>query len=378
MNDTTGADQQAGDAERAELRQTLQRLLRDHCADADVRTVMETPEGYDKVLWQKISALGMPALAVPTEHDGLGYGWRELSVVLEELGASLYPGPFLSGALAGTALVHLASPDAQAELLPGIAQGDRLATFTTIARDTVAVEGLAGQGQRLTVTANLPLVLDAHVADVIVALAHTDEGAKLLHIDATTPGVHISPQLGMDLTRRFSDVSLDAATVMDVTSANLTEADLERLQALMLVAMAAEQVGGARRALADTVEYVKTRVQFGRAVGSFQAVKHRCADLAVDLAEAEACCAAAVSASESNSSDLLLTARLAAVVCADAYLNIARAMVQLHGGVGFTWEHSAHLHFKRAKTSQLFGGSPAEHRRMLGEQLGLRRADVLS
>lgn len=373
----TIAEEMPGEAERAELRETVNRLLRDRCSEADVRRVMEEPAGYDQGLWRDLCEMGLPALALPTEHGGLGYGWAELAVVLEEMGSFLYPGPFLSSTLAAAAVVELATPQAQAALLPGLADGTSLLAFAASALypATPAVAVSSGRGG-LTASGELPVVLDVQNADALLVLTMTADGVRLLSLDPAADGVLVTPLLGMDLTRRLARVDLANAPVADITRAEADSRDVDRWVALALTARAAEQIGGARRALDDTVAYVKTRMQFGRAVGSFQAVKHRCADLAVDLAEAEAARAAAVESAAAGTPDLLL-ARLAASTCADAYLGIARAMVQLHGGVGFTWEHSAHLHLKRAKTSQLLGGSPAVLRRLLGEQLGLRYADTV-
>lgn len=373
----TIAEEMPGEAERAELRETVNRLLRDRCSEADVRRVMEEPAGYDQGLWRDLCEMGLPALALPTEHGGLGYGWAELAVVLEEMGSFLYPGPFLSSTLAAAAVVELATPQAQAALLPGLADGTSLLAFAASALypATPAVAVSSGRGG-LTASGELPVVLDVQNADALLVLTMTADGVRLLSLDPAADGVLVTPLLGMDLTRRLARVDLANAPVADITRAEADSRDVDRWVALALTARAAEQIGGARRALDDTVAYVKTRTQFGRAVGSFQAVKHRCADLAVDLAEAEAARAAAVESAAAGTPDLLL-ARLAASTCADAYLGIARAMVQLHGGVGFTWEHSAHLHLKRAKTSQLLGGSPAVLRRLLGEQLGLRYADTV-
>jgi alkylation response protein AidB-like acyl-CoA dehydrogenase len=374
-------DLDVSDADRLELRNSVRRFLDQYSPESAVRRVMMSEEGYDPTLWARLAdQLGLTALIVPDSFEGMGYGWRELGSVMREMGASVYPGPFLSTVFATTALLELASESACASLLPEISAGRTLVSFAAAGngRPGATREPLRrvtrDHGGVLTVSGTLDFVLDAHVADRLIVLTRVGDTDALLSVDVS--GVRVTPLLGMDLTRRLSRVELSDARAVDITSPSLTPAAVARCYALMAVALAAEQLGGAERAFATTIEYLMTRVQFGRVIGSFQAIKHRCADLAVLIESARATCEAALDSAEANSTDLVLVSHVAAASCSDAYLAVARAMIQLHGGVGFTWEHSAHLHLKRAKTDQMILGLPAWHRRMVGRLIGLVPVDA--
>ncbi len=364
--------------ERQELRDLMRAFLREHASESAVRDLMESADGYDRDVWRRCcDELELTSLIVPTAHGGVGYGWCELGVVMQEMGARVFPGPFLSTVFATTALLRLCSEPARAELLPVIANGTSLATFAAAGTDRPGMTRNALQcsnsrdGGRLMVTGRLGFVLDAHIADRLVVLTPLQDREAVLLIDTNDPAVRVTPLLGMDQTRRTSQVDLAGAVAREITSPDLTSDAVGRFFAMVTAALAAEQVGGADEAFQITLEYLQTRVQFGRPIGSFQAIKHRCADLALALENARVTCESALEAADRESGDLVLQAHVAAALCSETYVVVAREMMQLHGGVGFTWEHSAHLYLKRAKTSQMMLGIPEFHRRMVGRELGL-------
>jgi alkylation response protein AidB-like acyl-CoA dehydrogenase len=341
---------------------------------------MESEAGYDELVWRRLSEqLELMSLIVPESAGGMGFGWRELSVVLEEMGRCVYPGPYLSTVFASIALLTMASASARDQLLPGIGAGAIRATFASPLAsepggswDGLRAAPLAA-ADRWQLSGTLNVALDVKGADELLVVGSAAGRPALFLVEPESPGVLIEPLVSMDLTRRLGKVQLSGATVTDISMPGPGPEKIDQAFALMSIALAAEQIGGADQALRATLDYVRTRVQFGRTIGSFQALKHRCADLKVLLESARAVQASALCAADSMAGDLILQGHLTAAMCSDTYLTIARAMVQMHGGIGFTWEHGAHLHLKRAKTSQLIMGSPALHRRLLGELLGLSR-----
>ena len=364
------------DADRAQLRAGIKHLLAEQSPEAAVRTVMESESGFDEDLWRRlVGELGVLSLLVPEAYGGAGYGWREAAVPLGETGAALYPGPLLSSVFATVVLTTLGEESAREELLPAIADGSTHATFAAagVARPGAAPGALSirpADPGSVTVSGSVGKVLDAHLADAVLILTRDGDVDVLLLVDSQEDGLTVAPVLGMDLTRRLAEVRLENVLAR-VVGASLAAPDLDRAYGLLALALGAEQLGGADAAFANTLDFLRTRVQFGRQIGSFQAIKHRCADLAVDLESARSSLEAGLYAADADLPDLVLYAHLAEATCSDAYLAVARAMIQLHGGIGFTWEHSAHLHLKRAKTGQLLLGLPATHRRLVAAAAGL-------
>jgi len=299
--------------------------------------------------WKRLAAeLGLTGLAVPSRYGGAGASLAEVAVAVEEAGRVLLPLPYLSTALAGAVLGE--APDEAAGFLPGIADGSLRAAFVFTGELTIADRRVSGTARH---------VLDGAVADLFVVRA----GGSLYAVRAES--VTVSPVHTLDQTRTQAAVSfLDSAAVP-------VGADPERAEELLRVMLAAESAGAAAHCLEVTVEYLKTRVQFGRPIGSFQALRHRCADLAVEVASAQATARAAVHAAVGAPDRLPVLGPLAKRHCADVFWHVAAEMIQLHGGIGFTWEHDAHRYLKRAKTTQLLHGSPAELRRLVAQRAGL-------
>jgi alkylation response protein AidB-like acyl-CoA dehydrogenase len=361
--------------EQQELANAVRSLVERRAGQVDLRAAAASDKGYDDLLWQTLcSQIGVAALAIPEEYGGAGFTSFETHVVLEQLGATLTPSPLLGSAvLAARAVLLAGSPGDCQRLLPDIAEGTRIATLAWAdtrghwRRDGSDVHArTAGDGWQLSGVSTL--VLDGATADVLLVVASTDDGPALFEVDPATAGVERLPTPGLDLTLDFARVTLtDAAAnrLGDGTADVL--AVLNTLHAEAAVAVSALQVGGAQSALARTVAHLKEREQFGRPLGSFQALKHRAADMMVAVETARSVSWSAAWASAQGSGDLITQAATAKAWCSDAFSEVAAEMVQLHGGIAITWEHDAQLYFKRAHaTAQLFG-SAREHRRLLLE-----------
>ncbi|RFU37231.1 acyl-CoA dehydrogenase [Actinomadura logoneensis] len=359
--------------ELRELRGTLRRFFAEHApvggAAAGARRLMATRDGLDRDLWRRMAGeLGLQGLAVPEEHGGSGFGVRELAVVFEEMGRVLYCGPFL--ATAGLALPAVRAAGAD-DLLPGIADGSTIATLAWTEDDRWdAPPAMTCEDGVLNGTKSY--VLDGHTADLVIVAARHRRATALFAVDGGAPGLTRTPLPTLDQTRKLARLDFDHVPARLLTEDG--DAALARARDVGLALLAAEQVGGAERALEMTVDYVKVRRQFGRAIGSFQAVKHRCADMFVQVESARSAMLNAVGTADHAPADLPRAAALAKAFCSDAYFHVAAETIQLHGGIGFTWEHDAHLYFKRAKASQEMFGPPAGHRRRLADLAGITGA----
>jgi alkylation response protein AidB-like acyl-CoA dehydrogenase len=338
------------DGDQAALRDATRRFLDRHGDSAHVRHAMAEPLGYDTGTWKRLAGeLGLIGLAVPEAQGGLGASLREVAVVVAELGRALLPAPYVSTALAATTVAG--APDAAEVWLPGLISGDVTAALA-LGGDVTVSDGLLS-GAVLTVP-------DAPAAGLLLVTV----GDRVFAVAADDAVVNETPAL--DPTRRQGDIRLSAARAIELVG---VEAGL--LIDLVRTMVAVESVGAAARALEITVGYLNTRVQFGRPIGAFQALKHRCADLAVGIASAQATADAAVRAAIGEEGAPALLGPLAKLYCTDVFVRVAGEMIQLHGGIGFTWEHDAHLYFKRAKSNQLQFGTPSELRVLVGRRAGL-------
>jgi alkylation response protein AidB-like acyl-CoA dehydrogenase len=360
--------------EQEELRRTVRAFLEQRSPEAEVRRVMDTVEGFDGAVWDQMGRqLGLQGLAVPEELGGTGSSFRELGIVLEEMGRALLPAPFFATAvLAAGALLHSGDDAAQKDLLPGIAAGETIATLAFAADDgrwDDLGSGVTAASGALSGTAGF--VLDGHVADLLLVVARGDAGPSLYAVTADADGLERTPLFTMDQTRKLARVRLSSTPARLVGAEGAAGAIVERTLRLAAVGLAHEQVGGAHRCLEMATQYAKDRIQFGRPIGSFQAVKHKCADMlvAVELARSAAYYAAWCAATEDD--DLAVAAAMAKSYCSEAYLYAAAENIQVHGGIGFTWEHPAHLYLKRAKSSQLLFGDPRHHRKLLAQRVGI-------
>ncbi|MFI6522895.1 acyl-CoA dehydrogenase family protein [Spirillospora sp. NPDC050679] len=390
--------------EQEELRAALRRFFAERSAGAEVRRLMASRDGYDPKVWELMAGqLGLQGMAVPEEYGGAGFGVRELGVVFEEMGRALVCSPYLATVMAAAALVASDDEAAKGDLLPGIAGGDVIATLAwgedgRWDLDAVSTRAVR-DGDGWLLDGAKSFVLDGHTADLLLvaarldgqttihpdgqatahptrqatahstrqAAAHPDGQVALFAVDGTAPGLSREPLPTLDQTRKLARLGLARVPARLVGG----QAALERGMDVGVVALAAEQVGGAQRVLDMTVEYVKVRKQFGRAIGGFQAIKHRCADMFVQVESARSAVLQAALVADESPGELPAAAALAKSYCSDAYFHVAGEGIQLHGGIGFTWEHDAHLYFKRAKSSQELFGAPGEHRRRLAALVGL-------
>jgi alkylation response protein AidB-like acyl-CoA dehydrogenase len=372
--------------EQEQLRASARSFLGAHASPARVREAMASPRGFDAAVWRRIGAeLGWPAVTIPEAYGGLGLGWVELVALMEEMGAALLCAPFFSSVCLGaTALLVGGSEEQRRRHLPGIAAGETIATVAyTEANgrwDAAAIAATAERrGGEFVLAGVKTFVLDGHTADLLLVGARRPgsqgaEGVSLFAVPADAPGVVRRALPTMDQTRKqaevtLRDVRLPAAAL--VGEENAGWATLERTLDLAAVALAAEQVGGAQRRLDMTVAYAKERVQFGRPIGSFQAIKHKCADLLLLVESARSAAYYAGWAAAVEDEELPALASLAKAYCSDAYFRCAADAIQIHGGVGFTWEYDVHLYFKRATSSATLLGDASYHRELLAQRIGL-------
>ncbi|HEX4866234.1 MAG TPA: acyl-CoA dehydrogenase family protein [Acidimicrobiales bacterium] len=364
--------------EQEELRRITRQFLESKSPESEVRRLMDTEEGYDEKIWsQMANELGLQSLIIPEEFGGQGFTFVELTVVLEEMGRALLCAPYFSSCvLAANALIYSGDDAAKQAHLPGIASGETIATLAFTEPngkwDESGIEATAVKdGDAWKLSGTKMFVLDGAQANLLIVAAKTDAGTSLFAVDPAGSGVTRTNLSTMDQTRKQAKIELDGAAGTLIGTDGGGWATLERVLDLAAVALAAEQVGGAQKVLEEAVQYAKDRVQFGRPIGSFQAIKHKCADMLLEVESAKsAAYYAAWCASELND-ELPSVASLAKAYCSEAYFHAAAENIQIHGGIGFTWEHPAHLYFKRAKSSELLFGDPTYHRELLAQRIGI-------
>jgi alkylation response protein AidB-like acyl-CoA dehydrogenase len=364
--------------EQEELRRTVRAFLEQKSPSAEVRRLMETDEGYDPAVWEQMgSQLGLQGLAIPEEYGGSGYSYVELIVVLEEMGRSLLAAPYFSTvALAANAILHSGDDAAKKELLPGIASGETIATLAmTEDSGRWDAEGITAtatkSGDGYTIDGHKMFVLDGHTANLIIVAAKTGDNVSLFTVAGDADGLTRTALATMDQTRKQARLEFSGTPAKLLGTEGEGWPVLSRVLDLAAVALAAEQVGGAQMCLDMSVDYAKVRVQFGRPIGSFQAIKHKCADMLLEVESAKSAAYYAGWAAAELNDELPTVASLAKAYCSDAYFHAAAENIQIHGGIGFTWEHDAHLYFKRAKSSQLLLGDPTYHRELLAQRIGI-------
>jgi len=369
-------------AEQRELRDSVRRFLADRAPMSRVRELMETPDGTDRQVWQQAGAqLGLPGIAIPEAYGGAGFTFAEQAIVLEELGAALYGGPYLASAvLAATALLAASDEAARRELLPGIASGQTVATLAFTEDDgswdpeairLAATRGEGSPDSPWMLDGHKSFVLDGHTADLILVVAAAGPGLSLFAVDPGAAGLDRRVLPTLDQTRKLARLEFDAVPGRLIGAPGEAGGVLGRTLDVAAIALAAEQLGGAQRALDMAVGYAMTRHQFGRPIGSFQAIKHRCADLLLEVESLRSAVAYAAAAVAENSAEVPVVAALAKAYASDVYFHVAAENIQIHGGIGFTWEHDAHLYFKRTKSSELLLGDASYHREHLAERIGL-------
>jgi alkylation response protein AidB-like acyl-CoA dehydrogenase len=363
------------------LRTTAREFLANECPMTVVREVAEDdPRGYRPTLWEQMAELGWIGLLIPEEHGGAGLGFVDLVVILEEMGRALLPSPF-SANLQGTLAVLRGGTETQKkELLPPIAEGRQILTFAiTEEMGTENLEDLSTRAERsdggYRVTGTKLFVPHAQNADRIIVVARTgsagEGGMSLLLVDPRADGVQITPLESMDLTSRIAEVRFEGAAAELLGQENAGWRTWEWVRDRALVALSVEAVGGSEKVLEDSVSYAKERVQFGKPIGVHQAIKHKCADMLIEVESSKSIAYYAAWSVAEESPEAPLAAAMAKAYVSDAYRHASAENIQIHGGVGFTWEYDCHYHFKRAKAIEVTYGDPACHRERVAQLLKL-------
>ena len=359
------------------LRDAAQTYLDDHAGFERLRATLDGGAGWDEALWRGFAVeMGFAGLGVAEAYGGSGLGAVEQALVLEALGRVLAPIPYFESAVLSAAIIEATGDaDQRAQMLPAIASGRTIATLAW--RDARGVGARGGAGARLEKTAEgwrlrgeAHYVPFGHVATLVLVAAQGPEGLSIVAVPAPNVGVEVERRTSLDLTRPYATLRFDAAVSESQVLGAPGAAAGPLRGALTLAAglLAAEQLGGAARSLEETVAYAKQRVQFGRTIGSFQAVKHRLADMRL-LVDSARTAAAWAADSIAGGGDFDLACAGARAYCSEAYLTCAADAIQLHGGIGFTWEHHAHLFFKRARASATLLDPPAAHRERIAHAL---------
>ena len=370
--------------ERQELRTTVRSFLARYSPEAEVRRQLDSADGFDRGLWARMAGeLGLQGLAVPEEYGGSGFGLSELQVVQEEAGGSLLCGPlFSSAAFAASLLLATGDGAACAELLPRLCVGEHIAVVAAT-ESPAGAAGAAGPWAAggwqcraesapggYTVTGRKDFVPDAQTADLLLVPAHGPHGLGVFAVAASDRRVQVTQLPSLDATRRLSQVVFDAAPARLLGKPDAGGDTLRAALVPACCALASELAGVARRALDIAVEYAKVRTQFGRVIGSFQAIKQKCADVLIAVEAASAAAYAAGLAYDSDSDEAAMLAHLALARAAEAAVLACTESVEVHGGIGFTWEHPAHLYYKRAIASSVLLGSATQQRAQLLTALG--------
>jgi alkylation response protein AidB-like acyl-CoA dehydrogenase len=368
--------------EQEELRRTIRRFCEEKSPVADVRRLMETDEGYDEAVWKQMAQeLGLQGLHIPEAYGGQGFTFVELGIVLEEMGRALLCAPFLSGVLASSAVLSAGTEAARKELLPGIASGETIATLALAEPagrwDADGIQAVAkkdGDGYRITGTKRF--VLDGATAGLIVVAARLEgtkgeDGIGLFAVNGDADGLTRESLLPLDTTRKQAALELEDVKAAAIGTPGEDWPALRKTLDQVSVLLSAEMVGGAQRCLDMAVQYAKDRVQFGRPIGQFQAIKHKCAEMLLQVESAKTATYYAMWVAARDDAELATVAPMAKAFCSEAYFFAASENIQVHGGIGFTWEHDAHLYFKRAKSSELLFGDPTYHRELLATRLGI-------
>jgi alkylation response protein AidB-like acyl-CoA dehydrogenase len=359
------------------LREAVRDFLAAKSPESAVRAAIQA--GHDPAVWDQMARqLRLPGLALPGDYGGDGFGLTELEVVLEEMGAALLCSPFFGTVvLAAQALLASADKDACARYLPGIAAGQIIATLAALegsgSWDPAEVRTRAeraGNGD-WRLTGRKSFVLDGSIADLVLVLARDDAGLALFAAERGAPGLRAEPMTTLDPTRPLAVLTFDQVPAVLIGAEGQGEQLMSQVLDLACVALAAEQAGGARRCLEMSAGYARTRFQFGRPIGSFQAVKHKCADMLIRVELAEATVREAARLADEASPEFPAAAATAHMCSSRAYMFAAAENIQVHGGIGFTWEHPAHLYFRRAKSSELLFGGPAVYHERLLRRLGI-------
>lgn len=367
-------------AEQEQLRTTVEDFLSRRAPISHARAMMDDAVGVTDRLWNEISRLGWPALTIDEEYGGVGLGWLELAIVMESMGRVAFPGPFMSSACMASPAIAAVGNDAQkGGMLPKIADGSMRATFALAeesaswAAASVALPAVRDE-VGFTLSGTKLFVPDAGSADLLIVAARLDDGIGLFAVPTGTEGMTVAPMSTIDATRKLACVTLDGVRVDRdrlLGGGSTPARTIDDLVDLTSTLLAAESCGAAARALEMCVEYVRIREQFGRAIATFQALQHRLADMKVALENAKSLTYFAAWSFDNPAEDSRLPAAMAKAYAGEACMKIISDAIQVHGGIGFTWEHDLHLYFKRAKSNELMFGDPTHQRERVAELLGL-------
>ena len=366
--------------EQEEFRRVLRRFLEDKSPPTEVRKLMATEKGFDPIVWQQLSdELGLQGVHIPEAYGGLGFGFVELGIVLEEMGRTLLCSPyFASISLAATAILNAGTEAQKQALLPDIASGKSIATLAVTEAngrwDFSGIETTAtANDDSFTLNGSKSFVLDGISADLLIVVARTpgstgDNGLSFFTLSNPADGVNTRLLQSLDPTRKLTEITFNNAKAELLGPLNEAAPLLSKTMDQAAVALSSEMTGGAQKLLETTADYTKMRVQFGRPIGSFQSIKHRLADLLLDIEQSKTAAYYAAAAAAEDSDQLPAVASLAKAYGSDSYMKAALECTQFHGGIGFTWENDTHLYFKRAKSSEVFLGDPNYHRDLMIER----------
>ena len=358
--------------EQEEFRSNLRRLLADRSPTKEVRRLMETDEGYEPEGWRAINdALGLTALRIPEEYGGYGLGFGDQGIVLEEMGRALLCAPYFATAvLAAGAIMNAGSEAEKQTLLPGIAAGETTATLAWVedngrwdAEGTTL--GATVEGGGYVLSGHKTYVVDGATAALIVVLARAPQGLSLFALDGNAAGLTRRALKSMDPTRKFARLEFDRVAAQPLGALGGAATPFARTMTEAVVCLANEMVGGADRLREDALDYAMMRMQFGKPIASFQSMKHKQADMLLEVELAKSAAYYAAAALDEADGDAVASAHLAKALASDAYTQTAIHAVQIHGGIGFTWDNDTHLWFKRAKSSEVLLGDAAYHRELM-------------
>ncbi len=366
--------------EQAEFRSMLRRFLEDKSPTTEVRRLMAMDAGYDPDVWRQLSQeLGLTAIHIPEAYGGQGFGISELAITVEEMGRALLCAPYFASTVLAATVIQKAGTEAQKQaLLPGIAAGDTIATLALAEErgqwrvdDIEATATLSGDKVRLDGIKSF--VLDGTSAGLIVVAARRSgstgsDGVSLYTVAGDAQGVERRLLKSADPTRKISRIAFSGVEAELLGEEGAAAGPIAETLDIAAICLANEMAGGAERLLEDAIDYAKMRVQFGRPIASFQSLKHKAADMLLEVEMAKSAAYHAAAGVDAGDDDVPAVASLAKAAAADAYMNTAIHAVQIHGGIGFTWDNDTHLWFKRAKSSEVLLGGTAYHRERLMQQ----------
>jgi len=342
------------------MRDEARRFLESQCPTSHVREYIDDETGWSRGLWKQMADLGWMGLAIPEEYGGLGLGFDDLALLLGELGNVVAPVPFLTSALAGYAIALHGSDEQKGRLLPALASGERVAA---LAVDASSFGSQPVDAHDTSLTGEHAVVLDAPAADLFVVAACAGDRNRWYVVEE---GATVTPKQAFDRTRTIGAVAFDGAR-----GDALADVGIREVLAAAAAAVCSEMVGTAQKVLDLSVAYSKDRVQFGRPIGSFQAIKHKAAEMMTDLEAARSAAYYAAWAVAARSDEALLAASVAKSFCSEALARLGGEGVQIHGGIAFTWEHDMHLYLRRIKSDEVLFGDEAYHRERIARLVGL-------